>query len=321
MSLTKYIYNRKTLRYEPAPLHWPSIILTLFGVLVCGFLFFVAMVWLQNRLVETPAERALTSENNTLVHYKAQLETQLDDANTQLNALEETDKNLYEKIFEAKRAEKKEHKVNKELLLADGPAFQEVMGSLLSKSSELLSSSQTRNQYFSENASVKKDDISVLSSLPSCAPLANFDASNVVSGYGMRINPFHKGLYHHEGIDLAAPRDTEVLSAGKGTVIQVNYSELQAGYGNYLIVDHGNGYVTQYANLGSIKVFYGQRIAKGDPIATIGISGGSIAPHVHFEVLKDGKNVDPVKFIMHGISADLYESIWTASQKQNQSLD
>jgi murein DD-endopeptidase MepM/ murein hydrolase activator NlpD len=281
-------------------------------------------MYAQNYVVETPLEKSLQAENRAMKDYKIELTAQLISAQSQMEQLESKDRSLYEMIFETKRTEDKpviDTKSNKEILLADASAFHDLTAALYSKFTDLHSLALVRNRYFGETASVKKKDVSLLRSAPTFAPIGDFDAAKLVSGFGIRINPFHKGNYHHDGVDLAAPRGSEVLAAGPGWVTTVSYSDLQAGYGNYIEVDHGNGYVTRYANLGTLAVRYGDKITKGQSLGSIGISGGSVAPHVHYEVLKDGRNLDPVKFLMHGLSAGQYELIWQASRKQNQSLD
>lgn len=111
------------------------------------------------------------------------------------------------------------------------------------------------------------------------------------------------------------------MATGNGTVTLVKNSELQAGFGNYLEIDHGYGYVTRYTHLGEIKVRMGQRVTKGMTIALMGMSGGSIAPHVHYEVLKDGHQIDPMKVLVEGMNAELYHQLAVAASQPNQSLD
>jgi murein DD-endopeptidase MepM/ murein hydrolase activator NlpD len=320
----KYIYNPKTLRFERSRISILQSVMTLLGLLSFGALFFVGLVVLQNYLIQTPVEKFFRAENSALKDYKVELVLQLLSAQNQMSELELKDKSLYEKIFETKKTEGKpapDLQANKAILLADASAFHELTASLTSKSKDLYTVASGRNNYFGETASEHKKDKSRMVAIPSFPPIADFEASKLVSGYGIRINPFHKGNYHHDGVDLAASRGSEVLAAGPGTVVAVVYSDLQAGFGNYVDIDHGSGYVTHYANLGDITARYGQRITKGQPIGRIGISGGSVAPHVHYEVIKDGKNVDPLRFLLHGLSADQYDLILEAGQKQNQSLD
>lgn len=324
MPQSKYIYNPTTLGYERAKISLLSVGSIAIGLLLVGAFFFVALVYVQNYFVETPLEKALRAENKALNHYKVELTSHLGLAKIQMGELESKDRTLYEKIFETKKTTESptaDDRFDKEILLADVPAFHDITGLLLKKFTDLNTTARIRSTYFGEKASIKKDDIAFLTTVPSYAPIADFDAVKLVSGYGTRINPFHKRNYHHDGIDIASPRGAEVLAAAPGRVTAVSYSDLQAGFGNYVEIDHGNGLVTRYANLGEIKARYGQKVTKGQAIGLIGISGGSVAPHVHYEVLKNGRNLDPVKFIIHGLDANQYELVWQASTKQNQSLD
>jgi murein DD-endopeptidase MepM/ murein hydrolase activator NlpD len=143
----------------------------------------------------------------------------------------------------------------------------------------------------------------------------------LVSGFGTRINPFHKGKYKHPGIDFAAPRGTAVVAAAGGRVIDINKSDLQAGYGNSVDIDHGHGFITRYAHLETITVKQGERVAKKVVIGTVGNSGGSIAPHLHYEVIYEGEPVNPLKYMIEGLNSYDYSRLNALNNKQNQSLD
>jgi murein DD-endopeptidase MepM/ murein hydrolase activator NlpD len=144
----------------------------------------------------------------------------------------------------------------------------------------------------------------------------------LVSGFGVRINPFHKGNYHHDGIDIALPKGTEILAAGNGRVISLSSNDmLQAGIGNFIEIDHGNGLITRYSHLDQINVTWGQKITQGQVIGHAGSSGGSVAPHLHYEVIEYGKNLDPLMYIIEGISAEEHQKLAVRSKTPNQSLD
>ena len=317
------------MRFERTRLPFFNILLYLLGLLCFGALFFVGLIFLQNHIIETPIEKSLRAENKAMKKYKVELVSQLESSKAALDELRSKDKALYERIFSEKvqvnntRGSQTQRSIrsNKEILLADAFSFNTLTSALQSKFKELNATARIHSNHFGERAAVKKKDLSWLVKVPSFAPVADFEPSHLVSGYGIRINPFHKGKYHHDGIDIASPRGSDVLAAAAGVVTMVKKSDLQAGYGNYIEIDHSNGYVTRYANLGDVLVRFGQKVAKGHTIGVIGISGGSIAPHIHYEVLKDGKNLDPAKYLVHGLSAAQYEAVIKASQKQNQSLD
>jgi len=116
----------------------------------------------------------------------------------------------------------------------------------------------------------------------------------VSSYYGMRNDPFTGKREHHQGIDLAGKQGSEVISVASGVV---TWASKRYGYGNLVEVNHGNGYTTRYGHNKSIIVKVGDKISKGDVLSLMGSTGRSTGPHVHFEVLKNGRHVDPTKYI------------------------
>jgi murein DD-endopeptidase MepM/ murein hydrolase activator NlpD len=127
---------------------------------------------------------------------------------------------------------------------------------------------------------------------PSIRPIAQqYDIS---SGFGMRLHPILKTKKLHKGVDFAAPAGTPVKATGIGTVKEVKLQE--GGYGKHIIIDHGDGYESWYAQLSEIDVAEGQQIQKGEIIGKVGSTGASTRPHLHYEVRKDGKSLDPAQF-------------------------
>lgn len=127
------------------------------------------------------------------------------------------------------------------------------------------------------------------------APVAN---ATVTSGFGPRIDPIKGGRANHEGIDFAAPAGSPVLASAAGKVKAV--SKEAGGYGVMVEIEHPNGYVTRYAHLSEADVKVGQQVNAGDPVAKVGNTGKSTGPHLHFEVRKGDKAVDPVAFLKQG---------------------
>lgn len=114
------------------------------------------------------------------------------------------------------------------------------------------------------------------------------------SFYGYRVDPFSGRKAFHNGIDFAGKTGSPVYAVADGIV---SWAGMRGGYGGLVEIDHGNGYVTRYAHNKSIEVKTGDRLAKGDVIALLGSTGRSTGPHVHYEVLKDGKAVNPYNYI------------------------
>jgi beta-lactamase regulating signal transducer with metallopeptidase domain len=129
--------------------------------------------------------------------------------------------------------------------------------------------------------------------------LANpLPGGEITARYGMMINPFTEKEAHHNGIDVKGPAGSEIVAPAAGTVaVATTEYEGGAGYGNVVVVDHGDGLKTLYAHLGDLKVEEGQSVAKGDVLAIQGSTGKSTGPHLHFEVSLDGDHLNPSLFV------------------------
>jgi len=116
----------------------------------------------------------------------------------------------------------------------------------------------------------------------------------VSSPFGQRVDPFSGGTAWHSGLDFTARPGTEVRAAAAGIVIFAAY---RADYGNTIEINHGDGYVTRYAHQKELKVATGDVVKRGQGIGTVGATGRASGPHLHFEVLKNGRHVDPRRYI------------------------
>lgn len=116
----------------------------------------------------------------------------------------------------------------------------------------------------------------------------------ISSHFGKRADPFSGKQEFHRGVDFAGKYHSNVVSVAGGVVTE---AVSRSGYGNLVEIDHGNGYVTRYGHNDKLSVKVGQTVKKGQVIAKMGSTGRSTGPHVHFEVLKNGVRVDPMRFI------------------------
>jgi murein DD-endopeptidase MepM/ murein hydrolase activator NlpD len=116
----------------------------------------------------------------------------------------------------------------------------------------------------------------------------------ISSYFGHRADPFTGRKAFHRGVDFAGPAGAQVVAVASGVV---TYTKERFGYGKTVEINHGNGYVTRYAHNQKVLVGIGETVNKGQPIALIGSTGRSTGPHLHFEVLKQGRAVDPMSFV------------------------
>ncbi len=126
---------------------------------------------------------------------------------------------------------------------------------------------------------------------PSRYPIAG---ARISSRFGNRRDPFTRRLARHTGVDMPAARGTPILASAGGTVRFAGY---RRAYGNAVEIDHGDGLVTRYAHAAKVLVRKGQVVLPEQPIATVGSTGRSTGPHLHFEVLRQGRPVEPLRFL------------------------
>ena len=132
---------------------------------------------------------------------------------------------------------------------------------------------------------------SLLSSIPSVAPVNGW----ITSGFGVRTSPFTGAKTMHAGIDVAAPVGSPIFAPADGVVI---FSGKKEGFGNFIMIAHGYGVVTGYGHNAENMVQIGQKVVRGEQLATVGMTGRTTGPHVHYEIILNGKNANPAKFIL-----------------------
>jgi hypothetical protein len=150
---------------------------------------------------------------------------------------------------------------------------------------------------------------------PSIQPVSLENFYWISSVFGFRIDPIYKHRAMHRGVDFAAAIGTPVYATGDGVVKWTKSA--RNGYGKEVVIDHGFGYTTRYGHLHDILVHMGQKIKRGNVIGTIGDSGKSTGPHLHYEVREDGRAKDPKDYYAEDLSPEEYSEIISLSDKVN----
>jgi murein DD-endopeptidase MepM/ murein hydrolase activator NlpD len=163
------------------------------------------------------------------------------------------------------------------------------------------------------------DKEKLLAAIPSIQPIKNDDLKRMASGFGWRTDPFTKARRRHKGMDFSAPTGTPIFATSDGRITRADGRS--AGYGKHIRIDHGYGYLTLYAHLSDYNVRRGQRVKRGDVIGYVGNTGRSVAPHLHYEVRKDGVAVDPINFYYGDLDTEEFNAMLDAANRENQSLD
>ena len=156
--------------------------------------------------------------------------------------------------------------------------------------------------------------------MPAIMPIEK-SMCRVVSGYGMRFHPILRYRRLHSGIDLTARQGTPIYATGDGVVkVAGRNPKGLSGYGVVAVIDHGYGFQTLYAHMKEVKVKVGQKVVRGQQIGTVGSTGISTGAHLHYEVVQNGKKVDPVYYFFNDLTPGEYEEVLELARRENQSM-
>jgi murein DD-endopeptidase MepM/ murein hydrolase activator NlpD len=163
---------------------------------------------------------------------------------------------------------------------------------------ELFFLSKDQEEFFSALSTLLDSSETVITDMPLIKPIQR-DAI-ITAGFGKQVDPFTGKVKFHYGVDFAAPRETPIIAPANGRVEKI---ETHSMWGRRITLRHGFGFKTVYAHLGTVSVRRGQRVKRGDKIATVGISGVTIGPHLHYEIWRSGEKVDPADYFFPEIDS------------------
>ena len=325
MSKVKYYYDSETLSYRKIEPNKGRkiglILLSALGMLLSGFLLLV--IYLNLPYIETPKEKTLKRELANMELQFELLNKKMEQAQVVLDELAQRDNNLYRVYFEANPIPEEQRKagfggVNRYKDL-EGFDNSKLIISTSKKLDVLTKEIVIQSKSLEEIAQLAADKEKLLAAIPAIQPVRNEDLTRIASGYGWRTDPFTKARKFHYGMDFTAPRGTPVFASGDGVVVRADNKS--TGYGNHIRIDHGFGYISLYGHLYKYNVKKGQKVKRGDLIGFVGSTGRSEAPHLHYEIFKDGERINPTNFYYGNLSAEEFAELLKVAQQENQSLD
>lgn len=325
MARIKYYYDTETCKYERVKVSTWDVVLNLLGFLSVAMIIAIAIVIIYSTYFESPKEAKLKKENKELLLYYEIAQKELKDMNEMMTYLQDRDDNVYRVIFEAdpipgsiRRAGVGGTRRYKELLEGNLER-KELLLNTFQRIDQLKKQMYIQTKSYDEILQMARNKDAMWASIPAIQPISNKELNRLASGFGMRIHPIYKIKRLHTGVDFSAPKGTPIYATGDGVVKIVRDNRL-SGYGKEIVIDHGYGYQTRYAHMNDFTVKRGQKVKRGECIGYVGNTGSSTAPHCHYEVIKDGKAVDPVHYFFMDLDAEEYEKILELSSIENQSL-
>lgn len=318
-----YIFNQLTQDFEVLETSksrtFMRILLISLSVLGIAFLFAILLF----TFIKSPKEKAQARELEYMKLKYEILNDRLDDLEALMTDMEQRDNNLYRMMFEADPIPSQVRRSG----FSDADRYADLYGYM---NSDLVVSAARKLDIISSqlyNQSVSYDSLFVmarnksdmLAHIPAIFPLKEIEVKYISSYFGYRPDPIYKIEKFHSGMDFTAAMGTEAYATGDGVVYDVERNDW--GYGNVVILDHGYGYKTRYAHLLKPAVRKGQKVKRGQVIGYIGATGKATGVHLHYEVLKNDNQIDPINFFYQDLTPDEYDLILQQSTLPTQTMD
>ena len=325
MAEVKYYFDKESLSYRPINKGLFSALSGVVLFVLSSFIFgaIVLFFLLNTDALNTPKELLQARE---IENYKLQYEL----LNKKLEQIEEVmvnvadrDNNLYRVYFEASPIPEEQRKmgfggVNRYREL-EGYDNSELIINTTKRIEVLTKQVVIQSRSLEELESLAKSKEDLLGAMPSIQPIHKNDLKRMASGFGYRTDPFTKKRRFHQGMDFTAPTGTPIYASGDGIVGRAD--NRSPGYGKHIRIDHGFGYVSLYAHLSSYNVKRRQKVKQGDIIGYVGSTGRSVGPHLHYEIFKDGRRVNPLNYYSGNLTAEEFDIMLNLASQENQSMD
>lgn len=322
MAKVKYYYDADTLSYRKIKTkksdYYKRTLFVITAVLLVAFIGFIAF----SQIIMSPNERALNRENENLKLNYELLAKRMQESSEILAQLQERDNNIYRMYFEANPIPDEQRKagfggVNRYKSL-EGYDNSKMIKNLTKQVDILSKQLVVQSKSLDEIVSLAKEKEKMLAAIPAIQPVKNEDLKRMASGYGMRMHPILKYRKFHRGMDFTAPTGTPIYATGNGTVIRAQRS---ATFGNVIYIDHGYGYKTIYAHMSKMVKRRRDKVKRGDLIGYVGNTGLSAAPHLHYEIHKNDRALNPINFYYGDLTPEEFIAMQKSAEEEGQSYD
>lgn len=326
MAKKKYKFNPNTLSYERVGISTREKTGKILTYLSSSLSLAIIMVVIFLNFYETPRSKALKRENKQLLTQYELMSRDLDKIETVLTELQQRDDNIYRVIFEADPIPSSVRKAgfggsNKYSHL-ENLDNSELIIETTRKLDIIAKEAYIQSKSYEEVLDMALNKEEMLARIPAIMPVANENLKRTASGWGYRMHPIYKVRKMHYGMDFTAPVGTPIYSTGDGKVVEVaGTKRSRSGFGLRVKIDHDFGYETMYAHLSGFNVKVGQQVKRGDVIGYVGNTGGSTAPHLHYEVHRNGSAVNPQYYYFKDLTPQEYERMIAISTNIGQTLD
>lgn len=308
----KFIYNKETCKFEPYSLSQRArtlhvVFFLFFSLAIAGGM----MYWYLDKY-ELPDETWLTQENRILKVEWEFLRERINLNQTELSLIQERDDHNYRVILDTEAIPASIRQAgfggreNIPPLLSNRPQSRNMIIESYSHVEKLKRQLDIQATSYKEIKDLLDYNERKWASRPAIQPINNKELTRLHTTYGLRFHPIHNAYMEHKGLDFTAPLGTPVYATGDG-VVSASYRS--TSYGNVIFIDHNFDFETRYAHLSKFIVEKGQKVKRGEIIGYVGNTGTSSGPHLHYEILFKGKQINPINFFQRDLRNEEYERL------------
>lgn len=299
--MPKYVYNPETLMYEAKNEPKAFRIIRIAALSLVALALVSTYFWLFTSVFKWDLPKtAILKRQYSAASSKVDLLTrQLDLYEQTLTGIEDRDDDVYRSIYGLSEVGSDERM-----------SFGSTPEAVESRVADLKHRTYVQSLALDEVSVALRQAGEMVLCVPNVIPLRPVPGSyHLSSRFGYRTDPVYGGGEHHEGQDFASTVGNPVYATGNGIVVKTAPAKGRSGYGNEIVINHGYGYMTRYAHLNTIEVKVGQRVRRGDRIGSVGSTGKSTGPHLHYEVIYRGRHVNPMNYVDTSISLEEFDAM------------
>ena len=315
----KYKFNKEQLNFvedKRGFKGWAKIVTKYFGMsILLALLYYVVF----SLLVSTDQEKELARETQLMEQEYSKLQQKIGVLDNTIKNLQHRDREIYRSIFNAEPP-----------VYSSAGDYEMFEGIDTTRMESMVSDAKMRLEVIERgmgrvNSTIEEINSALAGlgesakSIPSIVPIKDFTVRQTGASVGEKMHPFYKTVTMHTGMDLLAATDTPIMAAADGVVESAVRNGKKDGIN--VTINHQNGYVTVYKNMGKMSVRKRQKVKQGDIIGRVGMSGISFAPHLHYEVWYNGQMMNPMDYFFASLTPQMYRDMAVIVANTGQSLD
>lgn len=321
--MAKFYFNPETLEYRKIELSARQKFYNFLRFSTVVILFFALTFYVSSEFIQSPKFKRLVGTQQQLAYEIELLNRNIVAYDKVLEDIEYNDDHLYRVYFEVDPVPSTQRDAgtggsNKYRSLFDDP-YAELLVPTFMNLDKISHKLVIQSKSFDDVIEMANNKEQILAARPAIQPISFTDLTRFGSSFGMRFHPILKRLRPHNGIDLTAPKGSEIYATADGIVLQSGYTT--GGFGRKILVDHGFGYKTLYGHCDKLLVTKGQEVKRGEVIGLVGNTGLSKGDHLHYEVWINNRPVNPINFYANDLSAEEYDNMINLLSNADPSYD